>query len=98
MTGLLSGTRAVRTSGALVVAGAALSGPAAMFVVAGVAPQLSIVGAVCTAIFDRWVFSTAGLVSFAGWNLLVGTCFLLIAMTSGGGIARRASGAVCPVD
>jgi hypothetical protein len=46
---------------------------------------LSILGAACTALFDRWVFSTAGLASFAGWNLLVATCFMLIAITRGGG-------------
>jgi hypothetical protein len=47
---------------------------------------LSIIGAACTAVFDRWVFSAAGLVSFAGWNVLVAACFLLIAITSGGGL------------
>ena len=47
---------------------------------------LSIVGAACTALFDRWVFSAAGLVSFAGWNLLIAVCFLLVAMTDGGGL------------
>jgi hypothetical protein len=46
---------------------------------------VSIIGAICTALFDRWVFSVAGLVSFAGWNLLVAVCFLLIAVTRGGG-------------
>jgi len=46
---------------------------------------VSIIGAACTALFDRWVFSAAGLVSFAGWNLLIAACFLLIAITSGGG-------------
>jgi len=48
--------------------------------------MLSIIGAACTALFDRWVFSTAGLISFAGWNLLVAVCFLLIAVTEGGGL------------
>ena len=47
---------------------------------------LSIIGAACTALFDRWVFSTAGLISFVGWNLLIAVCYLLIAMTSGGGL------------
>ncbi len=47
---------------------------------------LSIVGAACTAIFDRWVFSTAGLVSFAVWNALIPACYLLIALTRGGGL------------
>jgi hypothetical protein len=46
---------------------------------------LSIIGAACTALFDRWVFSAAGLVSFAAWNVLIATCYLLIAMTSGSG-------------
>jgi hypothetical protein len=45
----------------------------------------SILGAACTALFDRWVFSAAGLASFVGWNLLVAACFLLIALTRGGG-------------
>lgn len=112
MTALLSGTQAVRTSGALVLAGAVLSGPVAMLVVARMSPQpawtgvnafadhyhpvqlllliangiLGIIGAACTALFDRWVFSTAGLLSFAAWNLLVAVCFLLIAITRGGGV------------
>jgi len=47
---------------------------------------VSVIGATCTALFDRWVFSTAGLLSFAAWNLLVAACFLLIAATSGGGL------------
>jgi hypothetical protein len=47
---------------------------------------LSIIGAACTALFDGWVFSAAGLVSFAGWNLLIAACYLLIAVTSGGGL------------
>lgn len=45
----------------------------------------SIVGAACTAFYDRWVFSSAGLASFAIWNLLIAGCFLLIAVTPGGG-------------
>lgn len=44
----------------------------------------SIVGAACTAIWDQWVFSTAGLLSFAGWNLLVATCFFLVAIAPDG--------------
>lgn len=47
---------------------------------------LSIIGAACTALLDRWVFSAAGLLSFAGWNLLVAVCFLLIAITREGGL------------
>lgn len=39
----------------------------------------SIAAAACTAAFDRFVFSTAGLVSFAAWNLLIVVCFLVIA-------------------
>jgi len=42
---------------------------------------VSIIGALCTALFDRWVFSTAGLVSFTGWNVLVFVCFGLIALS-----------------
>ena len=53
---------------------------------------LSIIGAACTALFDRWVFSAAGLLSFAGWNLLVAACFLLIAMTSEGGLDGSPAG------
>ena len=53
---------------------------------------LSIIGAACTALFDGWVFSAAGLVSFAGWNLLIAACFLLIAITSGGGFEGSAKG------
>lgn len=49
---------------------------------------LSIVGAACTAIFDRWVFSTAGLISFAVWNLLIAVCYLLIAVSDGGGFVH----------
>lgn len=47
---------------------------------------LSIVGAACTAIFDRWVFSTSGMVSFGVWNALIPACYLLIALTRGGGL------------
>lgn len=46
---------------------------------------VSIVAAACTASFDRWVFSPFGLVSFAAWNVLIAVCFLLIAITRGGG-------------
>jgi hypothetical protein len=42
---------------------------------------VSVIGALCTALFDRWVFSTAGFVSFAGWNLLVIACFGLLALS-----------------
>jgi hypothetical protein len=52
---------------------------------------LSIIGAACTALFDRWVFSTAGLLSFGAWNLLIAVCFLLIAATSGAGVASSTS-------
>ena len=45
---------------------------------------ISVVGAVCTAMFDAWVFSTAGLVSFVCWNLLIVVCFGLIAVTPDG--------------
>ena len=48
---------------------------------------LSIIGAACTAAFDRWVFSTAGLVSFAAWNVLVVGCFSLIAASPTGALA-----------
>jgi hypothetical protein len=48
---------------------------------------LSIVGAVCTALFDRWVFSPTGFASFAGWNLLVVICYLLIAVSPDAGLA-----------
>ncbi len=47
----------------------------------------SVIGAACVAIVDRWVFSSAGLVSFAGWNLLIVVCFLLITMAPDGAIA-----------
>lgn len=51
---------------------------------------LSIIGAACTALFDRWVFSTAGLISFAAWNLLIAVCYALIAVSSSGGFAHPA--------
>jgi hypothetical protein len=51
---------------------------------------LSVTGAACTALFDGWVFSTAGLVSFAAWNLLIAVCYALIATSSGGGFAYPA--------
>jgi hypothetical protein len=44
-------------------------------------------GAACTALFDGWVFSTAGLISFAGWNLLIAVCYSLIAVSADGGSA-----------
>ena len=53
---------------------------------------LSIVGAACTAIFDRCVFSTAGMVSFAVWNALIPACYLLIAITRGGGLEEPVEG------
>jgi hypothetical protein len=53
---------------------------------------VSIVGAACTAMFDRWVFSTAGMVSFALWNALIPACYLLIAMTPGGGLGESVGG------
>lgn len=49
---------------------------------------LSIMGAACTAVLDRWVFSTAGLISFAAWNLLIAVCYGLIAVSPDGGLAR----------
>jgi hypothetical protein len=48
---------------------------------------VSIVGAACAALFDRWVFSASGLASFAGWNVLIVVCFSLIATTPNGGFA-----------
>lgn len=42
---------------------------------------VSVVGAVCTALFDRWVFSGAGMVSFLAWNALIPLCFGLIAIS-----------------
>ena len=53
---------------------------------------VSIIGAACTALFDRWVFSTAGLVSFAGWNLVIVACYLLIAVSRDGGWAEASGG------
>lgn len=51
---------------------------------------LSIIGAACTAMIDRWVFSTAGMISFAAWNALIAICFLLIAVSRDGGFAQPA--------
>jgi hypothetical protein len=51
---------------------------------------LSIAGAACTALFDRWVFSTAGMVSFAAWNSLIPICFALIATAPRGGFEPAA--------
>jgi hypothetical protein len=48
---------------------------------------LSLIGAACTALFDRWVFSAAGMVSFAVWNLLIAVCYTLIAISPRGGFA-----------
>ena len=36
---------------------------------------VSVVGTACTALAARWVFSAAGLVCFAGWNLLLAVCY-----------------------
>jgi len=41
---------------------------------------VSIAGAACTALFDRWVFSISGLASFMAWNALIPVCFGLIAI------------------
>ena len=49
---------------------------------------LSIIGALCTALFDRWVFSTAGLIAFGTWNLLIAGCYGLIAISPRGGFAH----------
>jgi hypothetical protein len=46
---------------------------------------LSVMGAVAVALFEGWVFSRFGFVSFAGWNALVVVCFVLIATTPGDG-------------
>jgi len=51
---------------------------------------LSLVGAACTGLFDRWVFSTAGLVSFGAWNAVIAVCFLLMAIDTRGGLEERA--------
>lgn len=51
---------------------------------------VSIVGAACTALIDRFVFTPAGLVSFAAWNLLIVVCYLLIALTPDGGLETAA--------
>lgn len=39
----------------------------------------SIGGAAAIAAVEGWVFSPSGMVSFLGWNVLVVTCFLLVA-------------------
>ncbi len=40
----------------------------------------SVAGAACTAVFNEWVFSGAGFVSFMAWNALIPVCFGLIAI------------------
>jgi hypothetical protein len=40
---------------------------------------VSVIGAICTAVVERWVFSRLGMLAFAGWNILIVICFLLIA-------------------
>lgn len=50
---------------------------------------VSIAGAACTALYDRWVFSTFGLVSFAAWNALIPVCFAMIALSRDGTFARE---------
>lgn len=57
---------------------------------------LSVIGAVCTALIDRWVFSTSGMISFAGWNLLIVVCYLLIAITPDGGFSPCSQEGVRP--
>jgi hypothetical protein len=52
---------------------------------------VSVLGAFYTGATDRWVFSTAGLVSFGAWNALVITCFGLIALTPNAGLLRADS-------
>jgi hypothetical protein len=47
---------------------------------------LSIAGAVCTALVDRWVFSPSGLVCFAVWNVVIAWCFTLIAASRSGAL------------
>jgi hypothetical protein len=47
---------------------------------------LSVLGAMFTALIDRWVFSPAGFASFAGWNALVVICFLMIAASPDAGL------------
>ena len=54
---------------------------------------LSIIGAVAVALFEGWVFSRLGFVSFARWNALVVVCFALIATTPGDG-----TGLIVPED
>lgn len=75
MTAPLSGARAMRTSAAI----AQPTSPSGPWRIQGAQHHR----AACTAFFDRWVFSTAGLVSFAGWNLLIAVCSLLIAVALG---------------
>ena len=58
----------------------------ALLIVNGV---MSVAGAACTAAFDRWVFSTSGLASFAGWNVVVIVCFSIIALSPDGALARQ---------
>lgn len=48
---------------------------------------MSLVGAACTGAYDRWVFSSAGMISFAAWNVVVVVCFGLIAFTPDGGLS-----------
>jgi hypothetical protein len=42
---------------------------------------VSLLGAVCTALLDGFVFTAAGLASFVAWNVLIAVCFYLIAAT-----------------
>ena len=46
---------------------------------------VGVVGTACTAPADRWVFFAAGLVCFAGWNMLIAVCYRPIAITREGG-------------
>ena len=69
MIALLSGTRALRTSAALVLAGAVLSGPVAMFVVAQVAPQPAWAGA---GVFADHYHPVQGLPYLLGFLLISG--------------------------
>jgi len=50
---------------------------------------LSIIGAVCTALVDRWVFSSSGLVCFAVWNVVIAACFTVIATSPGDALVGR---------
>jgi hypothetical protein len=45
---------------------------------------LSVAGAACISLVDAWVFSRAGLLSFAAWNVLIICCYLLIAISDNG--------------